>query len=524
MSFSRTDSSPEAQRSGAAGVLLGYESSCFNHARYDALNRLATAANQTGFSPLWGQSFTYDGFGNLTGVATTQGSSPTLTASYDANNHAGGEDANGNPGYVPVPVDGTSAAATYDVENRLVAVSGVAYYAYAPGNKRVWRGTWTGSYGSQTRGTDEITFFSVSGQKLAAYALTTTTGLIATQTGTNYYFGGKLIKNANGWVYSDRLGSNGKFYPYGIERPSATTNGTEKFTGYFRDSETGNDYADQRYQSPGYGRFLTPDRMTGKPADPSSWNKYAYTRGDPINRVDPGGTDDCEVGGNVEDCYCAIYGDSDPNCDPNYCPYGICGTGGPGQQPGPIPQEGRQGSTNPALNTPAAANGATTQAWALVGEQLALGVLESNPDCSNFIGIPPVGGPDPATLLAEIWSGTSTVASVEFGYISDTTDANGNITGWENAVTGASAPCGTFQPFPTFCSHATIELNTNASTPDNYAPTAQAWAVTILHELGHVYQWLYSQDSTSVQYDDPNVVGPGPSQMNTANILSLCFP
>lgn len=25
--------------------------------------------------------------------------------------------------------------------------------------------------------------------------------------------------------------------------PSATTNGTEKFTGYFRDAESGNDYA-----------------------------------------------------------------------------------------------------------------------------------------------------------------------------------------------------------------------------------------------------------------------------------------
>ena len=30
----------------------------------------------------------------------------------------------------------------------------------------------------------------------------------ATQTGTNYYFGNKLIKNANGYVGADRLGSN----------------------------------------------------------------------------------------------------------------------------------------------------------------------------------------------------------------------------------------------------------------------------------------------------------------------------
>ena len=41
MSISRTDSSPEVQRSGAAGILLGYESSCFNHARYDGYARLS---------------------------------------------------------------------------------------------------------------------------------------------------------------------------------------------------------------------------------------------------------------------------------------------------------------------------------------------------------------------------------------------------------------------------------------------------------------------------------------------------
>ena len=108
---------------------------------YDALNRLISAANQPTFSPEWGQSFAYDGFGNLTDVSVKQGSAPTLTATYDANNHAGGEDANGNPGSIELPAYGTQVLATYDVENRLV--SGSAYYSYAPGNKRVWRGNWT---------------------------------------------------------------------------------------------------------------------------------------------------------------------------------------------------------------------------------------------------------------------------------------------------------------------------------------------------------------------------------------------
>ena len=71
---------------------------------------------------------------------------------------------------------------------------------------------------------------------------------------------------------------------------------------YTRDAATGLDYADQRYYSSAPGRFLTPDphrATTGSvnnPADPGSWNRYAYTRGDPINRFDPRGLADCGGG------------------------------------------------------------------------------------------------------------------------------------------------------------------------------------------------------------------------------------
>jgi RHS repeat-associated protein len=95
-------------------------------------------------------------------------------------------------------------------------------------------------------------------------------------------------------VTPDRLGSIGKYFPYGQERPSATTDGKEKFATYFRDSETGLDYADQRYHQPGMGRFMTADASPSSgAAEPGSWNRYAYTRGDPVNRGDPAGLDDC---------------------------------------------------------------------------------------------------------------------------------------------------------------------------------------------------------------------------------------
>jgi RHS repeat-associated protein len=53
----------------------------------------------------------------------------------------------------------------------------------------------------------------------------------------------------------------------------------------------GLDYADQRYYVPGAGRFMTADpyRASAGPSDPGSWNRYAYTQGDPINNTDSSG-------------------------------------------------------------------------------------------------------------------------------------------------------------------------------------------------------------------------------------------
>ena len=264
---------------------------------YDALNRLASA---TATNSSWGQSYQYDGFGNLTNQNVTAGSAPAYTAGYDANNHMGCEDANGNN---TCQVDGAGHGFVYDVENRPITLgNGITNppfrYSYAPGNKRVWRGLFT----SGTLTTDEVTFWGVNGQKLAVYQLTYTNQAqqgqqanwvwYASQTGTNYYFGGKLIKNAGGFIGADRLGSIGHFYPYGQEKPSATQNGTEKFTGYLRDGETGMDYAMNRYHVPGTGRFLTPDPYmaaangANDPTNPGSWNRYAYVLGDPISFTD----------------------------------------------------------------------------------------------------------------------------------------------------------------------------------------------------------------------------------------------
>ena len=287
------------------------------------LNRLATA-QATNSS--WGQSYSYDGFGNLTDQNVIAGSAPTYHVVPDpATNHLGGEDANGN-----------ASGYTYDVENRVALVPPVygtyngyqettnSAYSYAPGNRRVWRGTYVVTYDTTTGfwdttpTTDEVTFWGVNGQKLGTYPLSVTRGgnpsnppihlRLTIAIATEYYFGGKLIAKNGVAVVADRLGSIGQYYPYGQEKPSATQNGTEKFTGYFRDSETGLDYAVNRYHNPGTGRFLTADAVNPRLNDPGSLNLYAYVGGDPVNRVDPQGKDWCDV--------FSIVDTGDDDCDP----------------------------------------------------------------------------------------------------------------------------------------------------------------------------------------------------------------
>src|SRR5437899_264132 len=77
--------------------------------QYDSLNRLISAVT-TG--PEWGQSFTYDGFGNRTGAMQVKGYAPDSSVVFDpATNRIVGEsyDANGNM----LGVQGS--ALTYDV-------------------------------------------------------------------------------------------------------------------------------------------------------------------------------------------------------------------------------------------------------------------------------------------------------------------------------------------------------------------------------------------------------------------------
>jgi RHS repeat-associated protein len=271
---------------------------------YDALNRLTNASNS-----LWSEAYTYDGFGNLTAKAGSGGSpnpAPTVSMTYNSKNQLTNlyYDANGNQNAYYSPSGGN----TYSVENRLtleVLQNSSPYpaniYAYDPWGKRVMSG-YNPNYNSPQPAYN-YTFYGITGQKLAAvtcngsnYPAYPTCAIV----GQNVYFGKKLIVAGGATVLTDRLGSvraNGQgetpaYYPYGEERTS-TVDGREKFGTYFRDA-IGQDYADQRYYGSGTGSFFTADPggiKTAHPGNPTSWNRYLYVNGDPVNSSDPSGLD-----------------------------------------------------------------------------------------------------------------------------------------------------------------------------------------------------------------------------------------
>lgn len=285
---------------------------------YDSLNRLLTA-NGSG----WGEQYGFDGFGNLLSKTVTAGSGPSLSQAVNpANNQIVGlsYDADGNAS--TVNNNGLSYNVGYDAENRLSSIvqgsnnTELASYFYDAQNKRIFSGpAGADSYGNLTNYT--VYVYSPSGQRLGGYLLATafvdnsqtnyvvTPALQVTGTSGDAYFGGRRL------AVMDQLGSAGTYYPWGEAKGGTNPQDTWNFGTYWQDSVSGLDYANNRYYSNAYGRFMTTDPYKahgggpGNPRDPQSWNRYTYTSGDPVNRLDPTGLlweDVCDFDGNDASC------------------------------------------------------------------------------------------------------------------------------------------------------------------------------------------------------------------------------
>lgn len=257
---------------------------------YDQVNRLSTA--QTPSASTWGDSYTYDAWGNLLQKNVIKGTAETMALTVNANNQvttpAFTYDAAGN-----VTSD-TSVSMAYDAEGRMNPTVGTTY-TYDGDGRRVKKSDGT------------VYWFDDLSRPLSTG---TTSGTI---TRDFIFLGTKRIafvplSSGNPYYYlSDHLGStavissgDGKaiqweadYFPFGAQRHVYTNiaSNSYEFTGYEYDSDTGYNYAMARFEAGRWGRFLSPDRYLGSVdrTNPQSLNRYAYVMNNPLNEIDPTG-------------------------------------------------------------------------------------------------------------------------------------------------------------------------------------------------------------------------------------------
>jgi len=289
---------------------------------YDSINRL-NAENQ---SPL-----TYDPADNITQLSRA-------TFAYDvANellNETGGSsgmpslmyDSRGNRLQETGP--GMPRIFQYDQANRLTAYGAHATYAYNGDGLRSGK--------------------AVSGDSEAfAWDVAEGLPLLLADGRTQFIYGpnGQPLEqvSANGgvlWFHQDQLGSTRaltntqgateetyNFNAYG-QRLGLGLGGNGLpaltpllFAGQYTDAESGLQYLRARYYDPSAGQFLTRDPQILITRTP-----YLYGSADPVNRTDPSGADDANLGGNTGDTSGGSSGSGGSCPEPPDSPVEVAGT------------------------------------------------------------------------------------------------------------------------------------------------------------------------------------------------------
>ncbi len=286
----------------------------------DALNRLTTAQNAgtdcnatvlQNKTKYWGNSYTYDAWGNLLNKTITKCGAENLPVTADAKNQIHASSSSGLPGYQYDAAGNMTYDATenvnlvFDQENRLTGASGYTYTYDADGNRVIKSNGSTGTlYWYMTPGivaesdlsgapTSEYIFFN--GERIARRDLTVVgfagSSPIYGTSSISYYFSDHL-KTAS--VITDSAGgikAESDYYPWGGELQFINNDSNYyKFTGKERDTETGLDYFGARYYSNGLGRWVSADwSPTPVPyadfGDPQTLNLYAYVRNLPTTKI-----------------------------------------------------------------------------------------------------------------------------------------------------------------------------------------------------------------------------------------------
>ena len=139
---------------GISGETITYQ--------YDLLKRVTQAQATTSGTPApWTQSYTYDGFGNLTAKILNGTTTPIPVNAATNQLSSAYYDANGNM------TSGVGATFTYDESNRMSSATeysgGTESYYYAPDNKRVWD--------TNSSGGGAFTLYGVRGEQLGVFGI-----------------------------------------------------------------------------------------------------------------------------------------------------------------------------------------------------------------------------------------------------------------------------------------------------------------------------------------------------------------
>jgi RHS repeat-associated protein len=260
---------------------------------YDPMNRLLTASETLSGQTRWTQSYGYDRVGNRTSVTNTGQDSgslpPPSTAQVDtATNRLIGYlyDEAGNQRQ-----DSSGRLLEYDAENRLKRLnSGAAIYTYDGDGRRV-----TKAVGSATT----VFIYDVAGRLIAECDSTQSGSSTVTKYVTADHLGStRVVTGSNGTAVARY-----DYLPFGEEmgagvgaRTTAMGYGgndltRQKFTSKERDAESKMDYFGARYYLNTEGRFssVDPTRLSVKPLNPQSWNRYSYALNNTVALCDPNG-------------------------------------------------------------------------------------------------------------------------------------------------------------------------------------------------------------------------------------------
>ncbi len=183
--------------------------------------------------------------------------------------------------------------------NRVVSVDGgtTAQYAYDQNNRRIKKTLGSAVTHYVWEGSQVVSEHDGSGILLVEYIYSGSRMIGKVASGSTQYFVSDRLSVRMTLDASGNVSGRQAHFPFGEDFGESGTQDKHHFTSYERDTETSQDYAINRGYSVGVGRFVSSDpyRASGYLIDPQSWNRYTYTRNNPVNRHDPVGLQDTYV-------------------------------------------------------------------------------------------------------------------------------------------------------------------------------------------------------------------------------------